>query len=93
MSVIKTLDNKINKIGDELKDNIEKGSKISIIASYFSIYAFKELKKELNKIDELRFIFTEPMFKEENIDERRSYSLKQISSEELFPGNKYELRL
>ena len=54
---IKTLDNKLNKVGDELKVNIEKGSKISIISSYFSIYAFKELKKELSKINELRFIF------------------------------------
>ena len=62
MIKIKTLDNKLNKVGDELKVNIEKGSKISIISSYFSIYAFKELKKELNKIDELRFIFTSPTF-------------------------------
>ena len=64
MIKIKTLDNKLNKVGDELKVNIEKGSKISIISSYFSIYAFKELKKELSKIDELRFIFSEPMFQE-----------------------------
>lgn len=90
---IKTLDNKINKIGDELKANIEKGSKLSIIASYFSIYAFKELKKELNKIDELRFIFTEQIFKEENTNEKRSYSLEQINNEKLFAGNKYELKL
>lgn len=53
---MKTLDNKINKVGDELKANFEKGSKMSIISSYFSIYAFKELKKELSKVDELRFI-------------------------------------
>lgn len=91
--VIKTLDNKINKVGDELKVNIEKGSRISIISSYFSIYAFKELKKQLNKIDELRFIFTEPIFKEESINEKRNYSLEQISSEKLFSGNKYELKL
>jgi len=90
---IKTLDNKLNKVGDELKLNIEKGSKISIISSYFSIYAFKELKKELNKVDELRFIFTEPIFKEESINEKRNYSLEQISSEKLFSGNKYELKL
>ena len=66
---------------------------MSIIASYFSIYAFKELKKELSKIDELRFIFTEPVFKEENVNEKRNYSLEQISSEKLFAGNKYELKL
>ena len=40
---MKTLDNKINKVGDELKANFEKGSKMSIISSYFSIYAFTVL--------------------------------------------------
>ena len=93
MANIKTLDNKLNKIGDELKYNIEKGSKISIISSYFSIYAFKELKKELNKVDEFKFIFTEPIFKEENISEKRNYSLEKVNSENLLSGNKYELKL
>lgn len=92
---IKTLDNKLNKVGDELKLNIEKGSKISIISSYFSIYAFKELKKELSKIDELRFIFTEPIFKSDNEfkTEKRAYSLEHLSEEKLFAGNKYEIKL
>ena len=91
--VIKILDNKINKIGDEIKDNIEKGSKISIISSYFSIYAFKELKKELSKVDKFRFIFTEPVFKDLNNNKKRSYLIEEVNSESLFAGNKYELKL
>ncbi|NRY63838.1 helicase-related protein [Clostridium beijerinckii] len=90
---MKALDNKLNKVGDELKDNITKGSKISIIASYFSIYAFKELRKELNKIEELRFIFTEPMFLEHNETQRLDYSLENRNWEMLLSGNKYELKL
>ena len=89
---MKTLDNKINKVGDELKANFEKGSKMSIISSYFSIYAFKELKKELSKVEELRFIFTESIFKE-NTNEKISFSLENINNEELLAGNKYELKL
>lgn len=89
---MKTLDNKINKVGDELKANFEKGSKMSIISSYFSIYAFKELKKELSKVDELRFIFTDPIFKE-NTNEKISFSLENTNNEELLAGNKYELKL
>lgn len=82
MIKIKTLDNKLNKVGDELKVNIEKGSKISIISSYFSIYAFKDLKKELSKIDELRFIFSEPMFQEneQNKIDNRVYSLESLNT-------------
>lgn len=95
MIKIKTLDNKLNKVGDELKVNIEKGSKISIISSYFSIYAFKELKKELSKIDELRFIFSEPMFEEneQNKIDNRVYSLESLNTENLISGNKYEIKL
>ena len=95
MIKIKTLDNKLNKVGDELKVNIEKGSKISIISSYFSIYAFKELKKELSKIDELRFIFSEPMFQEneQNKIDNRVYSLESLNTENLISGNKYEIKL
>lgn len=52
------LDNINNKVCDDIKHAIHKGSKLSIAAACFSIYAFQELKKELQGIEELRFIFT-----------------------------------
>lgn len=56
------VDNKqTGTIGDVIKSNIKEGSKLSIAASYFTLYAFEELKKELSKIDELRFVFTNPI--------------------------------
>ena len=65
----KILDNKqFGKVGEELKDNIKKGSKLSVISAYFTIYAFNELYKELNKIDNMRFIFTEPTFVKKDKD-------------------------
>ena len=51
-------DNVINIVRDDLKATIENGSKISIVASCFSIYAYKELKKQLDSVDECRVIFT-----------------------------------
>lgn len=80
---MKVLDNKLNKIGDEIKENISKGSKVSIFASYFSIYAFKELKKELSKVDELRFIFTEPSFLMENYTKNMTFTLENFQGERL----------
>lgn len=51
----------VNKImKEELQKDIHKGSKMSIAASCFSIYAYQELKKQLEGIEELRFIFTSP---------------------------------
>ena len=56
----------INNIDETLRDDlaveIKPGSKISMAAACFSIYAFEELKEELQNIEQLRFIFTEPTF-------------------------------
>ena len=55
---MKLVDNLIKRLGYDLKETIRKGSKLSITASTFSIYAYEAFKKELEKIDELRFIFS-----------------------------------
>ncbi|WP_342581496.1 helicase-related protein [Ureibacillus sp. FSL W7-1570] len=49
-------------VGDVLKEYIAKGSKLSVAAAQFTLYAFVELKKELFQLEEFRFIFTEPAF-------------------------------
>ncbi len=50
------------KVGDFLKNEIQKKSKVSIVSAYFTIYAYKYLKDNLNFVDELRFLFGEPTF-------------------------------
>lgn len=62
---IEIINNKDKLLKDDLSSEIKKGSKLSIAAACFSIYAFQELKKELSGIDELRFIFTSPTFVKE----------------------------
>ena len=52
------IDNISKTLKDDLKVEIKDGSKLSVAAACFSIYAFGELKDELKKIDEMRFIFT-----------------------------------
>lgn len=49
---------KHGKVFDSIKGSLEKGSKVSIISSAFSIYAFNSLKKELANIDHLNFLFS-----------------------------------
>jgi len=53
---------KRGNIGDFLKQEISTGSTISIVSAYFTIYAYEKLKKELNSIKELNFLFGEPSF-------------------------------
>lgn len=92
--ITKILDNKNNgKVVDELKLGIEKSSKLSIISAYFTIYAYQELKKELSKIDSIRFLFTEQNFKKQNDELLRQYYIsKKISANTLF-GNEFEIKL
>lgn len=47
------IDNTNKTLRDDLSVEIKEGSKLSIAAACFSIYAFQELKKELKGIDEL----------------------------------------
>ena len=56
------LDNINHTVRDDLHQSVKRGSKLSIAAACFSIYAYQELKKQLEGIDELRFIFTSPTF-------------------------------
>ena len=88
----KVLDNKKYKVVDELKAELHKGSKISVISAYFTIYAYVELKKELSKIENMRFIFTEPTFVHKNQKLIREYYIEH-NSEKKISGNEFEIKL
>ena len=49
-------------VGDFLKAKIQKGSTLSIVSAYFTIYAFEALKQHLIDIESLNFLFGEPRF-------------------------------
>ena len=88
------IDNVNRRLADDLKSTIKKGSKISIAASSFSIYAYEELKKELHSVDELRFIFSSPTFVEENLRKySRLFYIPHIYKESELCGGEFELRL
>ena len=85
----------VNRIlKDDLKLTAEKGSKLSIAAACFSIYAFAELKYQLEAIDELRFIFTSPAFTTEKAPkEKREFYIPQLERERNLYGSEFELKL
>ena len=87
------IDNKRNgRVCDELREELKKGSKLSIISAYFTIYAYAELKKELNKIDKMRFIFTEPTFVKKDKELIREYYIEH-NNEKMVSGNEFEIKL
>ena len=91
---MKLIDNIHQTLKDDLSNTIEKGSKISIAAACFSIYAFQELKRELKDIDELRFIFTFPSFTTENAPkEKREFYIPRMNRERSLYGTEFEVKL
>ena len=56
------INNTTKTLRDDLAVELKAGSRLSIAAACFSIYAFQELKAELQNVEELRFIFTSPTF-------------------------------
>lgn len=88
------LDNVNKKVIDDLKETIRKGSKVSIAAASFSIYAFEALKKELSSVDEFRFLFTGETFtKEKAPKEAREFYIPRLSRERSLYGTNFEVRL
>ena len=88
------IDNINNTIKKDLQTVIKEGSKISIAAACFSIYAYQELKGQLEDITELRFIFTEPTFVTEKTPKvRREFYIPRISRERSLYGTEFEVKL
>lgn len=91
---MKIIDNINNTVKNDLQAGINKGSKLSIAAACFSIYAYQELKNQLECIDELRFIFTSPTFITEKISKaQREFYIPRLSRERSLYGTEFEVKL
>lgn len=88
------INNTTKTLKDDLTVEIKEGSKISIAAACFSIYAFQELKKQLDNISELRFIFTSPTFiAEKTKKEKREFYIPRLNRERSLYGTEFEIKL
>lgn len=91
-------DNKSKLLGDDLRKELTPKSKVKIVASFFSIYAYESLKKELESVEELEFIFPTPTFVSEGIkgtikkEAKEFFIPKQLRESSLY-GTEFEIRL
>lgn len=83
------------RLGDALRESIDDDARLSIIASYFTVFAYGELKDELSKVDELCFIFDEPTFARQMESEKnpREFVVNRRSREKGVGGTGLELTL
>lgn len=94
MDSMELINNTEKTLRDDLAIELRPDSKLSIAAACFSIYAFEVLKKELEDIDELRFIFTSPTFTTEKIKrEKREFYIPRLNRERSLYGTEFEVRL
>lgn len=91
---MKILDNITNTVCDDLRVEIKRGSKIAIAALCFSMYAYQELKKQLENVEEFRFIFTSPTFVKKKAEkQKREFYIPRLSRENSLYGTEFEIKL
>ena len=91
---MKIYDNIREIVKDDMEATITRGSKVSVAAACFSMYAYKELKKQLNSVDEFRFIFTSPTFTTERASKsQREFYIPRMSRESSLYGTEFEIKL
>lgn len=90
----KQINNTSERLVDDLKARLSAKSRLSIAAASFSIYAFEALKKELEGIEELRFIFTSPTFvRDKAKKEKREFYIPKLNRERNLYGTEFEIKL
>lgn len=86
--------NQTRVVRDDLKKTIQPHSRVAIAAACFSIYAYQELKKELESCDEFRFLFTSPTFVAEKTKKAsREFYISRLKRENSLYGTEFEVRL
>ena len=91
---MKIINNITEKLADDLRVTMAKNSRVSIAAACFSVYAFEELKSQLENLQELRFIFTSPTFLDEKPQKtQREFYIPRLNRERALHGSEFEIRL
>ena len=88
------IDNINKTVKEDLQESIRRGSKMSVAAACFSMYAYQELKMQLEQVDEFSFIFTSPTFVKERAEkEKREFYIPRLNRESSLYGTEFEIKL
>ncbi len=91
---MKIFDNITEIVRDDMETTLRKGSKVSMAAACFSMYAYKELKKQLENVESFRFIFTSPTFITEKAEkQKREFYIPRLTREQSLYGTEFEIKL
>lgn len=89
-----TIDNRTSILRDDLISHLRSGDKVAVAAAYFSIFGYRELRMQLQSVDEFRFLFTEPTFLSSEQDKSaREFYIPRRSRERGVYGTDLEIKL
>lgn len=90
----KFFDNVSNIACDDMAATITKGSRVSIAAAFFSMYAYNVLREQLENVDEFRFIYTSPTFTTDSGEkEKREFFIPKLNRESNLYGTEFEIKM
>lgn len=91
---MKNFNNINDRVVDEFTVELKSKSKLKIASASFSIYAYEALKKELEKVESVQFLFTSELFtKEKAPKEKREFFIPRINHERKLYGDDFELKI
>lgn len=91
---MKLINNITEKLSDDMRLTMQKNSRVGIAAACFSVYAYEELKTQLENLEELRFIFTSPTFLQKHPQKtQREFYIPRLNREKALHGSEFEIRL
>ena len=96
---MKLLDNKRERLGDDIKHEVQKGDSFYIISDSFSIYAYDELKRQLKSLIDTKFLFNTPKFIDSPVCDKmskdyRHFHIPKLTNEQSnFYGSEFEIKL
>lgn len=93
-----TIDNVSSLLGDDLKNEIRRGSMVRIAAANFSIYAYEALSAELTDISGFEFLFTQNHFDPHRdtdslSKQRREFLIPSLPDDAHLAGSPFEIVL
>lgn len=91
---MKNFNNIANRVIEDFKFDLKSKSMLKIASASFSIYAYEALKKELEKVESVQFLFTSELFtKEKAPKEKREFFIPRIKQERKLYGDEFELKI
>lgn len=87
-------DNVGSIVKDDLVARLGAGDRVSVASAAFSMYAYRELREQLEEVGEFRFIFTSPTFvSEHTAREKREFYIPRLQRERGLCGTEFEIKL